>query len=267
MQKARPWSHSRSSVAQQCGLRFHHKYFARTPKEAVDSSAGRIGIAVHAILEKILKGKNPKQAYVSSVAGLTKKERTEVLSYRDGVHRFTERIQKFFLKKDIRPDQIFPELDISITENGDVTGYWDDDSYWRGSLDLGVLVENGPKGVPSFLIMDHKTGTSKPEKSERYHSQLRDYVAAAFYKYPDVQAFQPVLHWVGADLREDMYDFGDYMPRAQVEAEVLPLFFKKYRHSEGLASQYTDLEEIEPSPGYYCNWCEYAYCCPAKTTD
>lgn len=267
MYNPRPWSHSRSTVATQCGLRFHHKYYAKSPKDAVDSSAGRIGIAVHAILEKILKGKDPKEAYVTSVQGLTKKERTEVLSYRDGVHRFTERIQSFFEKKNVPSENIFPELCISITQDGGLTGYWDDDSFWRGYLDLGILVKDGPKGVPSFLIMDHKTGSAKPEKSKKYHSQLLDYVAAAFYKYPQVGGFQPVLHWVGADLREDMYDFGEYMPRAQVEAEVLPAFFEKYRRSEDLASQYTDLEEIEPNPGYYCNWCEYAYCCPAKTTD
>lgn len=260
----RPWSHSRKSVADTCALRFFHKYVSdpRTPKQPVSSSAGRIGNAVHILLEHLVQGRDPQRTFIRACSGLTHEEIHEVKAYRDGIFRFLDRFEEWCDKRNIAPDDVYPEMEVAFTEEGDIVDYWDSNAFWRGKLDLGVRVmrDDGP----SMVIIDHKTGSRTPEKDKKYNEQLEAYAIGAYYKYPDIVGVQTLIHWVGADLREDMYAFGAYRPRAEIELTLIPKFFSSYATTEARVGTVTDEASAEPTAGHYCRWCEYAYACPLK---
>lgn len=261
-----PWSHSKKSVADQCPRRFYHKYVARprTHKEYVSSSAGRIGNAVHILLENLVQGRNSKSTFIRAVSGLTSEEIFEVKAYRDGIFRFLERFDAWCKKRNVAPCDVYPEMGVAFTEDGEIVDYWDKRAFWRGKLDLGVKVRDAKTGDVSMVIIDHKTGTRKPDKEAAYHEQLNAYVIGAFYMDPSIVGVQTLLHWVGEDLREDMYAFGPYRDRADIELNLIPKFFDAYNATEQAATTYVDEDTSPPQEDYYCSWCEYAYCCPLK---
>ena len=83
-----PWSISKANVAHECTYRFHLRYSKKVSGHRVENSAGRIGSAVHEILERMLKGGDFKLAFVASATKLTRPEILELKTYETGIKRF-----------------------------------------------------------------------------------------------------------------------------------------------------------------------------------
>jgi hypothetical protein len=252
-----PWSISKANVAHECTLRFHLRYTKRAAGRRIENSAGRIGTAVHEILERMLRGEDFRMSFMSAaMENLTRNETLELKTHEVGIKRFFDIFAKWRDKMG-RPE-VYPELQLAITKDLTETGYWDDDCYFRGVLDVSCVVTRAG-GDKYAIIIDHKSGDVSD--IEKYEDQLDAYVALASIIYPEVVGAQAAIHWVKAQeaLDQKTIAWGQLYMRPQIETHILPKFLGHLEAAE-------ELVQARPTPteGWYCQFCEYQDSCPIK---
>jgi hypothetical protein len=251
-----PWSISKANVAHQCTLRFHLQYNKRAKGHRIESSAGRIGSAVHEILERMLKGEEFRPSFMAaSMQTLTRPEILELKTHKDGIHRFLDIFKKWRAKMG-RPE-VYPELQLAITTDLVETGYWDKDVFFRGVLDISAVVTKGDEKYA--IIIDHKTG--EVSDIEKYADQLESYVALASVIYPEIVGAQAAIHWVRAQeaANQKPVVWGPMYRRPEIESTILPKFLAHLAQAETLVQG-----RPTPTEGWYCQFCQYQDICPVK---
>jgi len=251
-----PWSISKANMAHECTYRFHMRYTKRAKGRRIENSAGRIGTAVHDILDRMLQGTEFKRAFVNaSIQKLTRKEILELKTHEEGIKRFIERFADW--RDKMGKPEVYPEVQMAITEELGETGYWDKDAYFRGVLDISTVVTRGDQKYA--VIIDHKTGM--PSDIEKYKPQLDSYVAMASVVYPDIVGAQAAIHWVRAQeaADEEVIAWGPMYKRPVIEKLILPQFLEHLQSAEARAQ-----ERPTPTEGWYCEFCEYQDSCPIK---
>jgi len=251
-----PWSISKAKTAYQCSQQFHWKYKERLKGRRIERAEGRVGIAVHKLLERMLQGEEYDMAFRKSAidAKLTRPEMLTMATFRDAATRFMERFYAWCDRYGVdRKNDIFVEEALSITRDLKPTKYWGDDSLIRGYLDLGVRVRL--QGELYVVIIDHKTGN--PSEMERHLQQLKVYSVMACAFHPEVAGVQPVIHWPKAEETKDVFDWGPMWSREYVEQELAPWLFE---YLDGANAQ--GLADPEPTQGWFCDYCEFRHRCP-----
>lgn len=252
-----PWSISKAKVAYDCNQRFFWKYQERLKGRRVERSEGRLGTAVHQILERTLQGDEYDKAFRMAAidAKLTRNEMLTLATFRDSVMRFLERFGAWCEKYGVKKEDILIEEELSITANLTPTGYWSTDSLMRGLIDIGVRVRLD--GKLFIVIIDHKTGN--PREMDEYVTQLKAYGVMACAFYPEVEGVQPVIHWPKAEEPQDVFDWGPMWTREQIETELVP-----WLHSFLDGANERGLAEPKPVVGWYCEYCEFRHRCPLQ---
>lgn len=260
-----PWSISKAQVAHTCGMRFDYTYVNRKPKRATANTAGRIGSAVHRVLELMVKGYSFEDAFRAAVMhrqvgaelelGLTHKEMLELKSYRSSVHRFMEKFEAY--KAQFEIEGVFVELKVAVDANLDLVENWFDNDtvYFRGIFDLAVLLRRN--GQQYLVIIDHKSGD--PKDITEYMDQLNAYLVMAVCLYPDLAGAQAAIHWLRAEeeLEQPVVEWTPLRSRSYIDAQVVP-WLHQYLSDAQVAAEASQA----PTAGWYCEFCDFRHLCP-----
>lgn len=202
--------HSYSSIAmfEQCARRY---YYQRVVKSVVDpgSEASIYGNRVHKSLEDRLRDG------MALPAELQKHE------------------DKCVAIKNLGGN-LTPEKELCATRDYVATGWWDEDVWFRGKLD--VFVEKGKRAV----ILDWKTGKRKPN-----FFQLRLNALHTFMQYPLVKDISTGFVW----LKDNLIDRENYT------RDQLPAMVEELEEKIGRIEEAEELGVWQAKPGPLCGWC------------
>ena len=209
-------THSFSALKtfQNCALRY---YYERISKEVKDTgNAATIwGNRVHSMLENRLKDTDQVPAD----------------------HPEWEVLCNMFEQL---PGTLHTELEMTLTEQLEPTGWWADDAWMR--LKADVLVVN----APTALVADWKTGKRRPD-----FDQLELTALMTFKFFPEVDEVKACFVWLN-DLQMDSETY----TRAQAPA-LWEKFLTKTRRIE--MAQENNIWPANPSG--LCNWCSAQHMC------
>ncbi len=254
-----PWSLSKAKIAKDCALRFHWKYVNKVPGKWVESSAGRMGSAVHQIIERMLIGHEYDVAFKQAAidAKLTRPEMLELSTFKDPIHRFLERFLQFCDKNGVERDAIMVEQDLLVHRDlSPGFHFWNDPDLWiRGAADVAVPVPK--QGQPYMIIVDHKTG--EPRDIDEYLDQLKFYAVMSVGMFPEIAGAQAVIHWPRAEDPKDVFAWGPMWSREYILDTLYPWVEEYLDDAEARGKA-----KPVPTEGWYCEYCEFRHRCPLQ---
>jgi hypothetical protein len=211
-----PWSPSKLKTAEKCPFQFYLQYILKVKNdEAVeqDTLLADIGTSAHKILEHIVLGKNVEDAYKAAKfehcdtlpedrkkggAYLTPEQwESEVIPMEYNIIQFKERLDKFFEK--VKVKKALTELRVAVTKDWKPTSFFANNVYFRGIIDLVLLIDTGPTYRPDMLIIDHKSGGGEHSNSlKNYEQQLNAYLPLFHYGVEKVSGGQVGVNFIRA---------------------------------------------------------------------
>lgn len=187
--KYSPWSISKLTVADTCGLRFKWQYIEKRKQKKTKDPRGRVGSAAHKILELLLRGTDDYSRAIKIAAidnKLTTPEIELLMEHGDNIKKFITRIDNFKKKHDVVRQEV--EGRFALTRDMKPTKFFDNNSLVRGVFDYVLYLEN-----QSLIIIDHKTG--QPEDIEKHRDQLNEYALAGLILNPKAAGVQCAIHY------------------------------------------------------------------------
>ncbi len=250
-----PWSFSKLKVLQQCPLKFYLKYVVKIKvPEPPPSLVTTVGKAVHRILEFMIMGKTITDSYKlvrkEYVSTLTDQEWDENVATTElNVMEFRKRLDEFEKKNPVK--RYIQELKGGLTANYEPTGFFSDDVYWRGVIDLGLQLESN-----DVIILDHKTGAPAEMGIRNFQNQLDTY-KILFHKGIDpVAGAQAGIHFV----KDGKIVLDSYTTKEEIEGKLInELEF----YIIGTIDRVKELGFFKHIRGGYCKWCDYNVECKA----
>ncbi len=252
-----PWSHSKLKVLQNCPLKFYLQYIIKQdPKTKPEVSVvTENGKAAHRILEFVLAGRDIKKAY-----GLTRPEYKTltdeqweelVVPLEYNIANFKERVDEFAGRNGIK--RIFQELRIGVTKDWKPTGFFADDVYFRGVIDLVIQMEDG-----NVILADHKLGTSAVMGMRNFNDQLDTYRVLFHAGVEPTQGSTTSINHI----REGEVTFGEYMDTEQTHDSLL----NRLEFSiQGAIDQVLEMGEFKHMTCTTCKYCDYRPECISRT--
>lgn len=249
------WSPSKVKSLQKCQWQFYLKYILKykIPEQlqsANDPVSANVGKAAHQILEYTQMGKKledaytkTKMEYVFKDKSLTEEQWVELVeSLHYNIGSFTERIENLSRSAKIR--RVMTELRISVTKDYEPTGFFDDNAWLRGVVDLIFQLENG-----DIIIIDHKTGGGEGSPMV-YKSQLDWYKVLFHYGIGEIEGAQTGIHFIRAG-EVKMIDYSDKKAITGNLKNTLEMTI------EGAIDTVKEKGYFKHVRGAYCKWCEY----------
>lgn len=252
-----PWSHSKLKVLHKCPFQFYLKYLVKAkqleaPAPNLQTNTGK---AAHAIIEKILLGKSLTEAF-----SLVKKEFQDVITeeqWEEGVvtleyniQKFHERILEFNTRTPVK--RYLQELRIGVTCDLEPTGFFAEDVWFRGVIDLALQLENG-----DVIFLDHKTGATAIAGLKHYKDQLNTYKVLFHHGIEKINGAQAGIHFI----REGELLLGDYSPVEEIENELV----NNLRYDIQCAiDKVNELGYFKHIAGSSCQWCDFKEACKSK---
>lgn len=248
------WSNSKYKSLKKCPFQFYLKYILKfkVPSHFQiqdDPISAPVGTAAHEILEKVMLGKKLDKA-VSEVrhSNITKKiltptqweERVDPLQY--NISQFVERIEDFNRRNPIK--RVLTELRIGVTRKYEATGFFADDVWLRGVIDLVLLLE-----CMDAVILDHKTGGGQGSVRV-YQDQLDWYKVLLHFGIQKVVGAQSGVHFIGAG----EVKMAEYSEAKHIESNLINTLEMSL---EGAIDSMVEKGFFKHVRGSYCKWCEF----------
>lgn len=150
----KPWSYSSLKHFEQCAKSYHAQRVLKTHKQDDTAEYLTWGNAVHKLLEDRINLKTTLPDYL-------------------------QHLEPTIAALEASGKMMIAELEFAFTKDWQPTGYWSDDCWTRGKIDV-VLI-----GAKDAIIMDWKTGKRRPD-----FGQL-EYYAIALYilGYIDIRGY------------------------------------------------------------------------------
>lgn len=255
------WSISKLKVLQKCPFQFYLKYVLKlkVPDEmqAQDTLSADLGTAIHRVLELLMVGKSVDLSFDTAKKEFVPKKlseeqwETEIKAYRHSVVAFKQRMEQVDERYGI--GKVFTELRVGVTKDWESTGFFSDDCYFRGVIDLALQTSCG-----NLLIIDHKRGGT-PESSIRpYEPQLNSYKPLFHFGVKKIKGAQSFIHFVNASEVKP----SRYHDQAEIEKDLITALNWDI---EGAADRVKDIGYFKHVAHPGCKWCEYASAC--KSTE
>ena len=146
-----PWSYSALTAFEQCPRKYYHYNLEKTVKDT-GNAATEYGSMVHKAFE--LRLKNGKRLPL------------------DLIH-----FDKYMTQLESTAGEVMTEQKLGLTRNLEATGFFDNDIWLRGIIDL-VIVNN-----ETMVVLDYKTG----KRIEEGFDQVKLQAAMMFAVLPEVQ--------------------------------------------------------------------------------
>ena len=253
------WSISKLKVLNKCPFQFYLKYILKikVPEEVggrQDSMSAEVGSAVHLVLEHVMRGKNVFDSFVLAKKDFVPKKLSEeqweekVQSTELNIHSFKERMDSFGRRHSVK--RIFPEMRIGVTRDWEPTGFFSDDVWLRGIIDLVLQLDNG-----DILIIDHKNIANGTVMSLRpYEEQLDSYKSMFHRGVTPVKGAQAGIHAVTAgDIKLGQWSSKDDIENKLVQSLQWSM--------DGAVGHVQELGFFKHIRGPHCKWCEYDSMC------
>lgn len=244
-----PWSFSKLKMLQQCPLRFYLKYLIKVKvPEPPPSLVTVVGKAVHRVLELLLIGKSltdsyrlAKQEFASTLT--TSEWDTQVATTEFNVMEFRRRLDSFEEKHPVK--RYIQELRIGMTANYEPTGFFSDDVYWRGVIDLGLQLQSN-----DVIIIDHKTGAPSEMGIRNFQNQLDTYKILFHRGVEAVNGAQAGIHFV----KDGKIILDHYVTKKDIEGKLTT---ELEYYIAGSIEKTIDLGYFKHFRGNHCKYCEY----------
>jgi len=264
-------NYSKLSMVKNCPFRFNKQYLEKTAAtNEVEGSAAQIGIAVHAIMEKVFEDFNNQgqgvvhsdrirtlmdgaYARTFSKIAMTTGEKDAVLGFESMVENMLMRLLDFAVKNKCK---IFPELALAIDKDfNPMSFYVKEGIFFNGKIDL-ILVTPGGR----VAIIDHKTGFMSPNG---HTDQLRAYeVLVGFALAPvlksqygiEITSVQTGLNFIADEALV-------WSPKISIE-DIRTTGRDRFVTWVNTLSD--DIVSNEIRRGKHCNWCGYRGFCGSK---
>jgi hypothetical protein len=256
-----PWSHSKLKMLQKCPFQFYLKYIIKAKVTAIVpiSIVTETGKAAHRILELTVLGKSIEDAFKT-----VRKEYAELLSddawqngdghENGGVGRaeysitmFMEKLTAFERANPVK--RFIPELRIGVTKDWEPTGFFAEDVYFRGVIDLIIQLKNG-----DVLFLDHKFGPPAVMGTRNFQDQLDTYkvlFSKGIEPYGDGQSG---VHFI----RDGEIVMGTMTSKADIENTLQ----NRVEFSiKGAVDKTVELGYFKHIAGSQCAWCDYNSIC------
>lgn len=211
-----PWSVSTLKTLEKCPLKFFLDKIAKAKPEILmteDSAVTQIGRAAHYWVEQIVLGRNVKEGLelteVEHKAEVTDAYWHRVTDLYGSMYAFEERMRTF--KENNKIALIQPELKIGLDVNFEKTGFFDKNVFFRGVIDLPILLEAG-----DVVIIDHKYGPDPAWGTKHYQKQFNAYKVLYHKGVRPVRGIQTGIHFMRCvDLVMDKYTPSTQVPMLQ----------------------------------------------------
>jgi hypothetical protein len=249
-----PWSNSKYKSLKKCPFQFYLKYILKIKipdhlQTQSDPLSANVGKAAHEILESILLGKNVDKAYLITKKNYVDKglialsdweAKVEALRY--NIDKFSERIEQFNRVNPVK--RVLTELRLAVDRNFEPTGFFSDDVWLRGVIDLIMVLE-----CSDAVIIDHKTGGGQGPVTP-YKEQLDWYKVLFHFGMEKVRGVQTGIHFIG----EGEVKMADYTPKEDIESKLKNTLVMSLEGAIEMLMQKGYFKHVR---GAYCKWCEY----------
>lgn len=243
------WSISKLKLLEKCPLSFYLRYVLKIKMEGLPPSLiTNIGKAAHRIIELMIMGKSITECFKATqkeFAPLITKEEWDanVATLEYNISEFRQRLDAFEKANPIR--RYVQELQIGLTSQFEPTGFFAEDVYFRGVIDLGLQMESN-----DVIIIDHKTGAPSKMGIRNFKTQLDTYKVLYHYGVGKVDGAQSGIHFV----KDGQIALDDYVPRATIEGNLRnELEF----YIQGTADRLKEIGYFKHVRGSHCQWCEF----------
>lgn len=250
------WSHSKIKCLKNCPLKFYLQYVLKVKPldKPPISLVTEVGKAAHKILELTIKGKTITDSFK-----LTKKEYADVLtsemwqehveSLEFSITRFREKLDGFEKKNPIK--RVFQEIRIGVDKNWQPTGFFAEDVYFRGVIDLAIQMEN-----KDALYIDHKTGAPVIMGIRNFQDQLDTYKVLFHHGIEKTTGGQAGIHFI----RDGEILTDEYASAKEIEESLL----NRLEFSiEGAVESLKEIGSFKHIRGNHCKYCDYNDTCKA----
>lgn len=229
-----PWSPSKLKMAEKCPFQFYLQYILKVkPDEStvIDTSLADIGTTAHRILEHVVLGKSVQEAFrlaklehcdvdpetVKAGHAIISNEQWEesVLNLEMSITGFKEKLDRFAQKNNIK--KVLTELRLGVTKDWKPTTFFANNVYFRGIIDLLLLIDTGPEYHPDMLIIDHKTGGGEFGGLKNYEQQLDCYKPMVHFAVQKCSGGQSGINFI----RADRLVLGDYTDAHEIETRLV----------------------------------------------
>lgn len=255
--KYAPWSFSKMETAESCPAQFRHKVVLKTAASPATSDT-RVGIVAHEILERRVKGTPEGEArkIANDKTPLTAQERESLRLLDESMDDFLKRFDTFCKREGVT--KVFCEEDWGFTDAYKRAGFFDEDVYFRGKLDLGAVTRNN-----DLYLIDHKSGAAKPlERDQKKRQQLQAYAVLAAVNMPEIAGVRGGIHFMQGS-PELRIQWAPYIPVARVHELFVPWLFGRINDA---AANLSEPFEARPAKKWPCAWCQYQERCPEYQT-
>lgn len=212
------WSYSSATTFEKCPKQYYHLYVAKDVKSDSNSEVLLYGNAVHKAAE---------------------------LYVREGVElpaKFSE--FKPTLDRLIAiPGEKHCELKVGLTKNLEPTGFFADDVWWRGAIDLLII----DKEKQLATVVDYKTGKNSQYADTR---QLGLLSLAVFKHFPEVQKVKAGLVFL---VCKDLV-------RAQFGVDMVDELFEEWESIIHRMDRAYSSGTFNAVPNFSCRFCPVSSC-------
>lgn len=249
-----PWSSSKLKCLEKCPFQFYLKYILQfkvpsSLQTQSDPLSANVGKAAHAILEDVVVGKDIDKAYADVKAkyladkSLTEQQWEEyVVTLRYNIEKFKNRIDDLSNRHPFR--RVLTELRIGVTRDYQPTGFFSDDVWLRGVVDMIVMLE-----CMDIIIFDHKTGGGEGSVN-MYKPQLDWYKVLFHFGIEKIEGAQAGIHFIKAgDVK-----MADYSGVDDIENKLKNVLEMSL---EGAVDALIEKGYFKHVRGAQCKWCEY----------
>jgi len=251
--KHAPWSFSKMEMAESCPAQFRHKVILKSTAAPAPSDT-KVGIVAHEVLEHAVKGKPIGEArkVAAEKTPLTTQEREQLQMLEESIGDFLRRFDTFCKTQGVT--RVLTEEDWGFTDKYTKAGFFAEDVYFRGKLDLGAIDRNN-----DLFLIDHKSGIAKPlERDQKKRQQLQAYGVLALVNVPDIGGVRGGIHFMQGS-PELRIQWTPYIPAARVKELYVPWLFSRINAA---AANLSEPFEARPAKKWPCAWCQYQSVCP-----
>lgn len=252
-----PWSISKIKLLDKCPFQFYLKYVLKqkVPSPPI-SLITEVGKAAHCVLEHVASGKDitksfkiAKEQHLERIG--EKEWADQVLTLEYNIIRFAERLESLAKTNPIK--RVITELKIGVDKNWEPTGFFADDVYVRGVIDLVIHLQNN-----DAIIIDHKTGALPISGLRNYEDQLNGYKVLFHHGIQNINGAQSGIHYI----REGDVKLDNYHSKNEIETRLR----SRFQYSIDCAiDKVKELGYFKHIAGNMCKYCDYAVACKDKS--
>lgn len=266
-----PWSFSKLKMLKQCPYQFYLKYILKVKRDYLtrDTLISDVGTSAHRVLELVMRGKDvasamkeaEKEIVGAKAGGFGKASLTQeqwdnnIKTLLGSIGDFSRRMDT--MHTNLKVKRVHTELKLGITKDFEATGFFGEDVFFRGIIDLIIQLEVADPTTSDLLIIDHKHGGGEfNNTTKNYQPQLDTYKVLFHNGIEPVMGAQSGIHFI----KEGKMVWGDYKDRNVIEKDLRVDLEWRINGAVDSAKEKGFFKHVR---GNQCQYCEFDEECKA----